>query len=134
MLKIKRNKIINNICKCVFILFIVLIVSCSQQENDASYSRPLNIQSVLAKDFYTGQLEAHYIKHKDEFGNITMEQYLSGAKILLNSLPGKDILEKSRENGDVLRYRISTGEFAVMTKDGRIRTYFKTNYKYWLKQ
>lgn len=89
---------------------------------------------VLAKDFAPGQLEAHYAKHKYEFGGIAQEEYLNNARLLLNSAPGRDILEKVRSNGDILHYRVSTGEFAVMSRDGRIRTYFKADYKYWLKQ
>lgn len=122
----------------VFVCFSIFIISCSQRED--SYSSAINpsitqIRSVLAKDFAPGQLEAHYLKHKDEFGYISQEDYLNGARQLLNSFAdNKDILEKIRANGDILRYKVNTGEFAVMTKEGRIRTYFKANYKYWLKQ
>jgi pyocin large subunit-like protein len=89
---------------------------------------------IKAGDFAPGQLEAHYLKHGDQFGNITQEQYLQGARALLDAVAEGDVLEKVRQNGDVERYRASTGEFAVMTKRGRIRTYFKTDYGYWLKQ
>jgi hypothetical protein len=122
------------------ILFVALIVffnSCAQQTDQPPPDSSSNIvqsRSVLAGDFYPGQLEAHYLKHKSEFGDITIEEYLNNARQLLNSASAKDVLEKIRDNGDVLHYRMSTGEFAVMTKDGRIRTYFKTNYRYWLKQ
>ena len=68
------------------------------------------------------------------FGDIAQEQYLENARALLNAVPGEDLLEKTRSNGDILHYRISTGEFAVMTAQGRIRTYFKADYKYWMKQ
>ena len=89
---------------------------------------------VEARDFSPGQLEAHYLKHGDQFGNITQDQYLQGARKLLDAAPEGDVLEKFRPNGDVEHYRVSTGEFAVMTKRGRIRTYFKTDYEYWLRQ
>ena len=89
---------------------------------------------VQAGNFAEGQLEAHYQKHGDQFGNITQEQYLQGARNLLDAVPEGDILEKVRQNGDVEHYKVSTGEFAVMTRRGRIRTYFKTSYRYWLRQ
>jgi len=112
---------------------IVFLSSCSQQvigtSTETTYAR-----SVLAEDFAPGQLEAHYLKHRYEFGNITQEGYLNGARVLLNSAPGRDILRKRRTNGDILHYRVSTREFAAMTRDGRIKTYFKTDYRYWLKQ
>ncbi len=87
-----------------------------------------------AGNFAPGQLEAHYLKHGYQFGNITQEQYLQDAQALLNASPGKDILQKMRPNGDVEHYRVSTGEFAVMTNTGRIRTYFKTDDRYWMRQ
>jgi pyocin large subunit-like protein len=89
---------------------------------------------VEARNFAPGQLEAHYLKHGYQFGQMTQEQYLQAAQNLLDAEPGGDILEKIRPDGDVEHYRVSTGEFAVMTKRGRIRTYFKTHYDYWLRQ
>jgi len=56
------------------------------------------------------------------------------ARALLDAPAQGEILEKIRENGDVMHFKVSTGEFAVMTKWGRIRTYFKTDYSYWLRQ
>jgi len=91
-------------------------------------------QLPQAGNFAPGQLEAHYLKHGDQLGYNTQEQYLQGARALLNAPQGNDVLQKIRLNGDVERYRISSGEFAVMTKSGRIRTYFKTDYSYWTRQ
>ena len=92
------------------------------------------LTDVKAGNFAPGQLEAHYLKHGYQFGQITQEQYLQGAQALLDAAPGGDILEKIRPNGDIEHFRISTGEFAVMTKRGRIRTFFKTDYGYWIRQ
>ena len=117
----------------LFIGVVLVFSSCSQQDIGTS-TKTTYVHSVLAEDFAPGQLEAHYLKHKYEFGDITQNEYLDGARVLLNSAPERDTLEKIRANGDILHYRVSTGEFAVMARDGRIRTYFKTNYKYWLKQ
>ena len=94
----------------------------------------LPTQQVKAGDFAPGQLEAHYLKHGYQFGQITQEQYLQEAQALLDAAVGGDVLEKIRPNGDVEHFRVSTGEFAVMTKSGRIRTYFKTDYGYWMRQ
>jgi pyocin large subunit-like protein len=91
-----------------------------------------DVDTVKAGEFAPGQLEAHYLKHGYQFGGITKEQYLKGAQELLDSAVGTDVLEKIRPNGDVEHYRVSTGEFAVMTRRGRIRTYYKSNYGYWL--
>ena len=91
-------------------------------------------QLPQAGNFAPGQLEAHYLKHGDQLGYNNQEQYLQGAQALLNAPQGNDVLQKIRPNGDVQRYRPSSGEFAVMTKSGRIRTYFKTDYAYWMRQ
>ncbi|WP_245683840.1 hypothetical protein [Vulcanibacillus modesticaldus] len=73
-------------------------------------------------------LRSHYNKHvlkQKEFGNIKMDEYLKGARKLINSKLDGNILTKTRSNGDILFYNKSTNEFAVVTKDGVIRTYFK---------
>jgi len=113
-----------------FLLFIVIGIStpfCHQQSFASSYATV-----VRAGNFAPGQLEEHFLKHGYQFGKITQEQYLEGARALLDADPGGDILEKTRFNGDIEHFRLSTGEFAVMTKRGRIRTYYKTEYIYWL--
>jgi len=101
------------------------------------YSQPdllaWDFGAVQAENFAPGKLEEHYLKHGYQFGQITKEQYLKGAQELLDARPGKDVLEKIRSNGDVEHFRVSTGEFAVMTKRGRIRTYYRSNYLYWLR-
>ena len=109
-------------------------ISCSGSSSVNSSTNENYVFKVQAGDFSPGQLEAHYLKHGYQFGNITQEQYLESARALLNSKPGKDVLLKRRSNGDILRYKVSTGEFAVMTNEGRIRSYFKTDYHYWMRQ
>lgn len=127
----RKNKLL-----LVFLGIFLIFVSCSQKETSDSRAAGLtvSINKVWAKDFAPGQLEAHYLKHKSEFVDITREQYIANARILLNSASGSDILEKRRDDGDILRYRVSTGEFAVMTSEGRIRTYYKADYSYWQRQ
>ena len=121
-----------------FLIFLCIFAfSCSQRDASSPSATESNTSYVVnakAGDFAPGQLEAHYLKHGYQFGNITQGQYLENARELLNGPTGNDILEKTRSNGDILHYRVSTGEFAVMASDGRIRTYFKTDYQYWMRQ
>jgi len=121
-----------------FLVFLcIFTLSCSQRDTPASSTQESYknyITNVRAGDFAPGQLEAHYLKHGYQFGNISQEEYLGNARVLLNTAAGNDVLEKTRPNGDILHYRVSTGELAVMASDGRIRTYFKTNYQYWMRQ
>jgi len=123
----------------IFTLLVCFFIvnGCSSQkqlEEGTSFKKYHRASVVKADNFAPGQLEAHYLKHKNEFGNISQDEYLQAARFLLNSEPSEDILEKVRPDGDILRYRISTREFAAMTKEGRIKTYFKADYRYWLRQ
>jgi len=123
-----RNKIIK-----VWFLFVLIGMAtpvCYEPNITAAVAQEL----PQAGNFASGQLEAHFLKHGDQLGYNSQEQYLQGARELLNAPPGKDVLEKIRPNGDVMHYRMSSGEFAVMTKSGRIRTYFKADYFYWMRQ
>ncbi|MGA2775775.1 MAG: hypothetical protein ABSE81_06945 [Candidatus Omnitrophota bacterium] len=121
-----------------FLIFLsILALSCSQRDTSSPPILESNISyatNVRAGDFAPGQLQAHYLKHGYQFGNITQVQYLENARELLNASAGNDILEKTRSDGDILHYRVSTGEFAVMARDGRIKTYFKADYQYWMRQ
>ena len=116
------------ICRLLFFVLIGLFVPLSHQSDFAAE----DIVGVKAGNFAPGQLEEHYLKHGYQFGQITRDQYLQGAQALLDAAPGKDVLEKIRPNGDVEHFRESTGELAIMTKRGRIRTYFKADYWYWM--
>ena len=121
---------------CILLLFCFCTFSCTSRDSASSTAQETrrSIAAVQAHDFAPGQLEAHYQKHGGQFGVITIDQYLDQARDLLDAPAGNDVLEKIRPNGDILHYRVSTGEFAVMTPRGRIRTYFKTDMRYWIKQ
>lgn len=124
--------------KHLLLIFICIgAFSCSSQEAQTPNILEANksyVSSAQVGDFAPGQLQAHYQKHGIQFGNISQEEYLAGVRALLSASPDNDVLEKRRSNGDILHYRVSTGEFAVMAADGRIKTYFKADYQYWLRQ
>ena len=131
------GRVLKNITRYSLIgLFCFLAFSCSVRDTSstAPATQQVSVTGVQAHDFAVGQLEAHYQKHGMQFGGITIDQYLGQARNLLNAPAGQDVLEKARPNRDILHYRVSTGEFAVMTPRGRIRTYFKTDMRYWMKQ
>lgn len=74
--------------------------------------------------------EEHYQKHvitQQEFGDISKEEYLQMANDLINAIGvDPEILTKSeKDDGDLVVYRESTNEFAILRQDGVIRTYFK---------
>ena len=73
------------------------------------------------------RFEEHYEKHvidQQEFGDITREEYMALAQDLVDS--GRDgILSKVDEDKNTLYYDPETNSFAVVSKDGYIRTFFK---------
>lgn len=87
-------------------------------------------------NFASGQLEAHFAKHADEWGAIGQDAYLARARSMLSSDPGGNLAGFVRSNGDVLRYNVRTNEFAVGSSSGVIRTLFRPDdgMDYWLKQ
>ena len=70
----------------------------------------------------------HFEKHKDEFGFVTLDQYIQGAVNFINN-PSKDILRNRQRDGDYAYYNPKTAEYAVMSSRARIRTYFKLDPK-----
>ncbi len=64
----------------------------------------------------------HFNKHGGDMGYATAEDYLAGAnKVIL----ADDVLSKFQDDGDTAYFLESTREFAVVSPDGYIRTYFK---------
>lgn len=70
----------------------------------------------------------HFEKHKNEFGFQTMDQYIHAAVTLINN-KSPDILRNRQKDGDFAYYNPKTAEYAVLSKRGRIRTYFKLDPK-----
>ena len=89
-----RNKLIK--AWFLFVLIGVALPACYEQNAIAAQD-----EFPQAGNFAPGQLEAHYLKHGDQLGYNSQEQYLQGARALLNAPAGKDVLEKIRPNGDV---------------------------------
>lgn len=89
----------------------------------------VNSALVEEKDYIVYQfrnpymLESHYKKHKEEFGDITMEEYLKGANDLVNQV-SDSVQTKLDEDGDYIFYDTNTMEFGVLSSDGYLRTYF----------
>ena len=68
----------------------------------------------------------HFKKHGQEFGDITIEEYLQMANDLINS--DSDTLHtKISKDGDYVFYDEATNEFLVLSDDGYIRTFFEPN-------
>jgi len=70
-------------------------------------------------------LTRHYEKHKGEFGDIAEAEYLDRANQLYHEALSNDVEQIMRSDESIAKYKFSTNEFLVVTKDGKIRTYFK---------
>lgn len=73
------------------------------------------------------QLDEHYAKHGQEFGNITRGQYLELAQALRDAPKGGNILEAVRTDGVMTRFDRGHGYFGAYNPDGTIRTFFIPN-------
>lgn len=100
----------------------VTTTTASQKTTSATTNTANNYTQYYfrSNDLYT----SHYEKHKNEFGDITKQEYLQKANNLLNS-NSNNILTKNENDGDALYYNKDTNEFIVLSTDGYIRTYFK---------
>lgn len=67
--------------------------------------------------------ENHFIKHGWQAGHKSIADYVLAAHAFLKD-PAGDIETRRELNGDVIRFRPRTGEFAVMRPDGAARTYY----------
>lgn len=67
-------------------------------------------------------LESHYEKHGIDMGFATPEEYETAASAVIQS-PGA-LYKTEKEDGDGVYYIEATNEFAVLSTDGYIRTYF----------
>jgi len=73
------------------------------------------------------KLEEHFQKHvieQQEFGNISVEDYLYFAQELMTVVEGEDTLTKEID-GETFYYDAETNEFGVLSSDGYIKTFFK---------
>ncbi|UMP02495.1 polymorphic toxin-type HINT domain-containing protein [Amycolatopsis sp. EV170708-02-1] len=69
----------------------------------------------------------HWQKHKSEFPNLNnAKEYVEAATAFLNSADA-NVLKRTRQNGDVVRFNPRTNEFGVMDPSGVPRTYFIPN-------
>jgi hypothetical protein len=81
-----------------------------------------------APEFASPQnLTKHFIKHGDEFGYATEQEYLQGAQDLTTSGPQDGVLSRIASDGDTVYFKPSTDEFASVSSNNVLRTYFKPN-------
>ncbi|HUN45611.1 MAG TPA: hypothetical protein VMU85_03780 [Stellaceae bacterium] len=75
-----------------------------------------------------GRLNDHFAKHGSDFGATSAGEYERQADSFLTGPRGPDTLEKIRtSNGDIVRFNPKTDEFGVISREGKIRTYYRAD-------
>ena len=84
---------------------------------------------------YEGSDSVHAGEHAQEFGlnKDSLEEYNQAAKNFVKTKEKGNMLFV-KKNGSVYKYNPNTKQFAVITKDGKIVTYFKTSLRYFLNE
>ena len=75
------------------------------------------------------KLMDHYNRHGSDFGAKTPAEYVQQADVFLTGQMSPGTLQKTRANGDVVRFNPATDEFGVISSSGVIRTYYKPDPK-----
>ena len=88
---------------------------------DANYTKEQSLSSLQFRN--EKFLEDHFIKHGNEFGYSTKEEYLAGANKVINS--PLSLHKQEGEDGDDIYYDKNSNEIVFVSGDGYIRTYFK---------
>lgn len=96
--------------------------------NESAPVQPSSARSVSSVGFASRErLLEHYRKHGNEFGNISVEEYLRTAQNLRDDSLGSRIAEAVRADGVITRFDRDTGTFIAFNRDGVIRTCFRPN-------
>lgn len=77
------------------------------------------------------KLQDHFEKHGAEVGCSTAEEYLAAANDLVAN---EQALSKTQADGDTAYFLERTGEFAVVSPDGHLRTYYLADRDYFDRQ
>lgn len=94
----------------------------------------VELESSTQRTFQSQKLlEYHFNKHLQEYGTISIPDYLRKANELADAPLSEDVVELLRSDGSASRYRFSTNDFVVINADRTIRTLFKPKRKeaYW---
>ncbi len=85
-------------------------------------------------EYWTSEFsEVLHYKHANEFGFKKITEYSKAAKAFANSKDSSNLAFK-RNDGSICKYNPNTKEFIATSKSGRIITYFRTSFKYFIKE
>lgn len=96
-----------------------------------------SISYPWAKDINKHGYDKHYNKHAEDMGLTTKESYASHALKFANTVDKINCVSfVHTKTGSTYKYNKVTNEFAIITKDGYVVTYYKpqSGYKYYKSQ
>jgi len=121
MLKRGKGKVL-----ALTVLVLLLFCSCGSEKKKAESGdgAAQYIESEYTEYYFRSEklLTEHYEKHGIDMGFDSAKEYERAASDLINN---EAALSKTEaEDGDMVFYLEESNEFAVLSKDGYIRTYF----------
>lgn len=77
-------------------------------------------------EYWTSEFSAidHYDRHGELLGYENFSEYLKGAKDFIENTNLNNILRFKAPNGSVYKFNKRTNEFAIVSKSGKIVTYY----------
>ena len=70
-------------------------------------------------------LERHFVRHGEEFGSKTADEYEKQAELFMTGLLREGVLECYRRNGARVRFDPATDNFGIVTPGGNLLTFMK---------
>lgn len=88
-----------------------------------------HISYEYAKMFLAGDYERHYLEHGKLQMGLTNDQYRSRGIAFANKVDRENHISFVNKKGLTVKFSLKTNELAMVTKEGKIATYFKSNLK-----
>lgn len=95
-----------------------------------------HIGFAWAKDFNKKTLYDHFRRHGEQVGASTKESYAAHAVRFANRVDRENVRSFVDGKGSTYKFNVKSNEFAIVSKDGYVITYFKPTkgYDYYLAQ
>ncbi len=90
-----------------------------------------NISYEYSKMYLPGDYERHYLEHGKSQMGLTEDQYRSRGIAFANKVDRINHESFTNYKGLTYKYSYKTNEIVLVTKEGKIATYYITNKKSW---
>ncbi len=122
-----RRQIIRSVVMLLLPIILLVIIRATDSKVLAPSSVPVShsLAQVGIGGIWTSEQNAreHFEKHGAEFAAVTVDDYVAQAHDFISQPPAGTLTTKQLD-GDNVFFHPTTGRFAVVTQQGKIRTYF----------